>query len=104
MIRKEMTPMTPTNSNLALGAPRFSDARLASLASNQGSLAAWQEAVALNAKDAAKGVTGDFAVGLREPGGRTFLAIDRFAIQTLCYRVVDGQLRFACLLYTSRCV
>ncbi|MEP6587731.1 MAG: asparagine synthase C-terminal domain-containing protein [Polaromonas sp.] len=34
-------------------------------------------------------------MGLREPGGRTFLAVDRFAIQTLCYRVVDGQLRFS---------
>ncbi len=87
--------MTLTDSALALGTPRFSDTRLASLASSQGAIAAWQEAVALNAKDAAKGVTGDFAVGLREPNGRTFLAIDRFAIQSLCYRVVDGQLRFA---------
>jgi asparagine synthase (glutamine-hydrolysing) len=87
--------MPLTGSNLILGAPRFSDAHLASLASSQGAIAAWQEAVALNAKDAAKGVTGDFAVGLRLPNGSTFLAIDRFAIQTLCYRVVDGQLRFA---------
>jgi asparagine synthase (glutamine-hydrolysing) len=83
------------DTNLALGTPRFSDARLASLASSQGALAAWQEAFALNAKGAAVGVAGDFAVALRESDGRTFLAVDRFAIQTLCYRMVEGQLRFA---------
>ena len=87
--------MAVTDTSLTLGAPRFSDARLAGLASSQGVLAAWREALAGNAKDIAVGVSGDFAVGLREPGGRTFLAVDRFAIQTLCYRVVDGQLRFA---------
>ena len=87
--------MPLNNAPLALGTPRFSDTRLAGLARDKGPLAAWQEAFARNAKDAAKGVTGDFAVGLREPNGRTFLAIDRFAIQTLCYRVVDGQLNFA---------
>jgi asparagine synthase (glutamine-hydrolysing) len=87
--------MPVTNSSFALGSPRFSDARLAGLASTQGPLAAWRDAVARNAKTAAVGVTGDFAVGLREPDGRTFLAVDRFAIRTLCYRVVAGQLRFA---------
>jgi asparagine synthase (glutamine-hydrolysing) len=87
--------MSVTDSFLTLGSPRFSDARLAGLASSQGVISAWREAVSRSAKDAATGVTGDFAVGLREPGGRTFLAVDRFAIQTLCYRVVDGQLRFA---------
>ena len=87
--------MSVTDSSLTLGSPRFSDTRLAGLASSQGVLTAWREAVTRNAKDTATGVTGDFAVGLREPGGRTFLAVDRFAIQTLCYRVVDGQLRFS---------
>jgi asparagine synthase (glutamine-hydrolysing) len=44
---------------------------------------------------AAAQARGGFAVGVRESGGRTFLAVDRFASQTLCYRVVDGELRFA---------
>lgn len=44
---------------------------------------------------AASGVSGDFAVGLRDGNGRTFLAVDRFAIRTLCYRVDQGKLRFA---------
>jgi asparagine synthase (glutamine-hydrolysing) len=87
--------MTATASSLSLGTPRFSDATLAGLAIDQGPLAAWREAVALNKNTAAKGVTGDFSIGLREPNGQTFLAVDRFAIQTMCYRVVDGQLRFA---------
>jgi asparagine synthase (glutamine-hydrolysing) len=87
--------MPPTASSLTLGTPRFSDPRLAGLANIQGPLAAWREAVANDAGNAAAGVSGDFAVALREPGGRTFLAVDRFAIQTLCYRVMDGQLQFA---------
>ncbi|MDO8450872.1 MAG: asparagine synthase-related protein [Rhodoferax sp.] len=87
--------MPATNSSLTLGSPLFSDTRLAGLANTQGPLAAWQEAVTKDAASAAARVTGDFAVGLHEPGGRTFMAVDRFAIHTLCYRVVDGQLRYA---------
>lgn len=87
--------MSDQDSSLVLGSPRFSDARLAALANTQGVLAAWHEALASQGAQATNGVTGDFAVGLREPGGRTFLAVDRFAIRTLCYRVDNGQLRFA---------
>ncbi len=87
--------MPATHSSLALGAPRFTDTRLANLANTQGNLAAWQAAWAKGPKQAACEAGGDFAVVLREPGGRTFLAVDRFAIQTLCYRVVNGQLRVA---------
>ncbi len=84
-----------TDSSLSLGSPRFSDASLAGLASAEGVLVAWHEAVTKDARQAAAGVTGDFAVGLHLPDGRAFLAVDRFAICTLCYRVDNGQLRFA---------
>lgn len=87
--------MPDTNTDLFSGSPRFSDTRLAALALAGDTAAAWRAALQGAPKSAAQGVTGDFAVGLREPGGRTFLAVDRFAIRTLCYRVVDGQLRFA---------
>ena len=87
--------MNASNLNLSRGTPQFSDHKLAELARTQGSLAAWREKVAHNASAAAIGVQGDFAVALREPTGRTFLAVDRFSIQTLCYRVVNGQLLFA---------
>ncbi|MDR7380145.1 asparagine synthase (glutamine-hydrolyzing) [Rhodoferax ferrireducens] len=87
--------MSLTSPSLALGSPRFADARLAELARTDGAIAAWQAACAQDAAKAALQATGDFAVGLQQPSGRTFLAVDRFAIRSLCYRVVDGQLRFA---------
>ena len=87
--------MPATHSSLTLGSPRFSDARLAGLAETQGVLAAWQDAVGRDAGKAPAEVTGDFAVGLVEPDGRLFMAVDRFAIRTLCYRLDEGQLRFA---------
>src|SRR5437868_5253792 len=87
--------MSLTSSSLTLGSPRFADARLAELARTEGVLAAWQAASAQDAAKAALQATGDFAVGLQEASGRSFLAVDRFAIRSLCYRVVDGQLRFA---------
>lgn len=83
---------TPT---LTLGSPRFSDARLASLARTQGDAAAWQAALAQGATAAAASADGDFAVGLTDAAGCCFLAVDRFAIRTLCYRVIEGRLHFA---------
>ncbi len=80
---------------LNLGSPRFSNSELDDLARSQGCLAAWRHAVAHNADSALAGVTGDFAVAFHEPGGRTFMAVDRFAIRSLCYRVDAGTLRFA---------
>ncbi len=87
--------MTDHNTVLLTGTPRFSDSRLAALAAQGDTAAAWRAALQGTPKTAAQGASGDFAVGLREPGGRTFLAVDRFAIRTLCYRVDNGQLRFA---------
>jgi asparagine synthase (glutamine-hydrolysing) len=83
------------DTHLTLGAPRFTDERLARLAAEQGSIEAWRTAVTTDARNAACGVTGEFAVAMREAGGRVFMAVDRFAIRTLCYRIVRGQLEFA---------
>ena len=87
--------MPETAPSLTLGTPRFADARMAELAKSHGPIAAWRVLLANGARGAASSVTGDFAIGLREPGGRTFLAVDRFAIQTLWYRLVGQQLQFA---------
>lgn len=87
--------MIATDSSLVLGSPRFADLHLAELARTNGTLSAWHEALTRNAMTAARGVSGDFAIGLRESSGRVFLAVDRFAIHTLCYRVDDGQIRFS---------
>ena len=87
--------MTAPDTSLALGSPKFSDSRLAELARAQGALSAWTEAFAKNSVQAARGVAGDFSVALRDSSGRVFLAVDRFAIHTLCYRVDCGQIQFA---------
>jgi asparagine synthase (glutamine-hydrolysing) len=85
--------------DLYLGAPRFSDPELAALAKQQSLETAWQRAVSQHADQAAQGVEGGFAVGLQDAQGRTFLAVDRFAQQTLCYRVLQtahgAELRFS---------
>ena len=87
--------MNDPQQSLALGAPSFRDPLLARCAREQGALAAWQAALDRGAAGAAALADGEFAVALREPSGRTFLAVDRFAVRTLCYRVADGALQFA---------
>jgi asparagine synthase (glutamine-hydrolysing) len=48
------------------------------------------------ASAAVASLTGGFAFGHHDAAsGRTLLAVDRFAMRTLCYRVQDGRLRFA---------
>lgn len=86
-----------TTQALLLGRPRFGDAALQALADAGDSAGAWARAFAAAASPAhaLARVSGDFAVALREPSGRIVLAVDRFAAQTLCYRIVDGSLRFA---------
>lgn len=95
-----MTASQPNQSpDLHLGSPRFADTDLANAASQLGILAAWRQAVRAHADQAARGVMGSFAVGLHDGKDRVFLAVDRFAQQTLCYRVLkttDGpRLMFA---------
>lgn len=91
--------MSATSTSLALGSPKFSNPRLAELAKANEPLSGWRETLGTCAPSeigsAINSVSGDFAVGLTEPSGRTVIAVDRFAIQSLCYRVADGQLRFA---------
>ena len=56
--------------------------------------ALWQGEAAACA--AAVATQGEFAIGLTDAGSaRTFLAVDRFSIRTLCYRVHDGRLLFS---------
>jgi len=80
---------------LTTGSPRFADARLQALLQREGAAAAWQQAVADSAAAAADAVQGEFAVGLRSASGAVFLAVDRFAVHSLCYRVDGDTLRFA---------
>jgi asparagine synthase (glutamine-hydrolysing) len=45
--------------------------------------------------DALAAIKGDFAVGVEHADGRSLLAVDRFASQSICYRIDGGRLRFA---------
>ena len=82
-----------------LGRARFGDTALAHIAQTQGDAAAWLAAVsgrsAGAAAEAAARTSGAFAVGVTDAQGRSFLAVDRFAIHTLCWRVIDGRLHYA---------
>ena len=84
-----------TISALSLGKPRFKDASSAQIARQEGGAVAWERAFREKGMFAPASVAGDFAIGLRDVGGRTFLAVDRFAIRSLCYRQVGDQLLFA---------
>ena len=87
-----MDRMTPNSNSIALGSPRF----LPESATSSPAAQLWAALVhERGAAAAATGVGGDFAVGLRQADGSSFMAVDRFASQTLCYRVEGKQLHFA---------
>lgn len=80
---------------LVVGKHSFTDASLRQIAKSNGDEAAWQQAFQRFGVKATEHVSGDFAVALNEPNGRVYLAIDRFAIRSLCYRQIGNQLLFA---------
>ena len=86
--------MMDHNLPLASGRPRFATSELSSIAGTQGDLAAWRSLIAKEGPEAVRNVSGEFAVGFTDANGRGFLAVDRFAIRSLCYRVVGGELCF----------
>lgn len=55
----------------------------------------WERALLPDLEQGLLAVSGDFALGLAMPSGKTVLAVDWFAARSLCYRVQDGKLRFA---------
>lgn len=87
--------MTSDTDCFVLGKPRFNDLELMQTATQEGVEAAWQQAFQRFGTRAPEKVFGDFSVALRESDGKVFLAVDRFAVRTLCYRQVGDQLRFA---------
>jgi asparagine synthase (glutamine-hydrolysing) len=87
--------MMNKNKALVLGSPVFASQEIAALAKNEGDLAAWRSLIGAGGKGAMRDVSGDFSVGFFDSAGRAFLAVDRFAIRSLCYRVFDGKLHFA---------
>lgn len=83
--------MSETRSFLALGSPRFPNERLAALGRSGSVESAWRE----TGRGNLGAVQGNFAVGVLETADSGWLAVDRFGIESICWRVVDGRLRFA---------
>lgn len=87
--------MNTNNKVVALGRPRFASQDLNQLVTQQGLATAWGLFFQNWKPEKLAEVGGNFAVGLTDASGRTILAIDRFAMRSLCYRVVGSELRFA---------
>jgi asparagine synthase (glutamine-hydrolysing) len=87
--------MTVSPQALTLGAPRFDDPALARLQQHDGAGAAWRAALAAGPAAAAAKAGGEFAVALRDDEGRVFMAVDRYALRGLCFRIDGGTLHFA---------
>ncbi len=91
--------MTETKDHLILGSPSFGDPQMTECARSQGAAAAWLRVMgSASVREALCRVQGNFAVAVRGAGATTDsvdLAVDRFAVDSLCYRVVNGQLHFA---------
>ena len=90
--------MTEAHPCLVLGRHEVANAQWRTIEQEQGPAAAWQalmrgghEAI----RAALAGTRGEFALGISDASGRTFLAVDHFAVRTLCYTVRDGRLHFA---------
>lgn len=84
--------MADTQADIIIGTPRFPET-----ATRHGDTRATWHAL-LQANDTVRTfaqIGGAFAVALHHADGRVTLAVDRFAIHSLCYRVVDGQLHVA---------
>jgi asparagine synthase (glutamine-hydrolysing) len=62
---------------------------------NQDVSHAWQQLIEIKGVQGLAEVSGDFAVAFKMDDGRIVFAVDRFAIRTLCYRIVDGQIEFS---------
>jgi asparagine synthase (glutamine-hydrolysing) len=68
----------------------FADDDLAALAATQGPATALREGFERYGIDLPRHLLGRFAIGVRDRRGRTLLAVDRFAIDTICYRLLDA--------------
>ena len=82
---------TETDTSFAIGSPRFADQSALELCHREGALAAWRKV----GSQGIGAVTGNFAVGVHEAGGRSWIAVDRFGIESICWRIAGGRLQFA---------
>jgi asparagine synthase (glutamine-hydrolysing) len=77
---------------LFFGHPRFQEPDLSEISRIQGVESAWREAYRRHGPQAPNQVQGDFAVAFSPEPGKTFMAVDRFARHSLCYRVENASI------------
>ena len=89
--------MSAIQKTLLIGAPRFTATTQTVQASDVSTEDRWRQLLAFHPHPTTQlaKVEGPFALGLRMADGSTWLAVDRFGMQTLCYRIVNGELHFA---------
>jgi asparagine synthase (glutamine-hydrolysing) len=83
-----------TPKGLFLGCPAFLTDELARSLKETGPEEAWRLAFARYGTKAPLEAHGSFAVAFSPRPGTIFLAVDRFARSTLCYRLADGKLHY----------
>lgn len=77
----------------ATGQPEFNDATLTTGSARHDVQDVWSQSIARHGIEAAaRETTGPFAVAMHESQGSAVAAVDRFAIEPLCYRIDNGQL------------
>ncbi|MBW8067280.1 MAG: asparagine synthase, partial [Ferrovum sp.] len=82
--------MAMTAPALFFGHPRFQEPDLSEILRTQGPESAWREAFRRHGPQAPNQVQGDFAVAFSPAPGKIFMAVDRFARHSLCYRIEDA--------------
>lgn len=87
--------MNQHQNQVLAGKPEFNNGHLAKIQKDEGAMGAWETLFREQGLQGLQNVRGDFAVGLTDAGGRTWLAVDRFAVRSLCYRVDGDRIRFA---------
>ena len=88
--------MHATPTPLCLGTPRFPAELAAQWPADIDTAERWRRTVAaLGPEQACARVQGDFALALPLPDGRLLLAVDRFAVRSLCWRLVGNAIQFA---------
>lgn len=79
----------------AAGSPLFEDGDLQMLARSAGVQQAWSQGLARGGESLLSRVGGSFALAWRTVDGTTCLATDRFAVQSMCWRMDCNTLRWA---------
>ncbi len=77
------------------GKPSFAPTELAAIEARDGAQAAWRKALQSSPVSAAAATTGHFSVAFRPGPGQAYLAVDRMATRSLCYRTEGSALHFA---------